>query len=97
MEIRNVTQFSSYVNQHGLASLDFTFKKIGDCISDYLRHCTCHRKADKERIYNKCNSLYVGAANLAAVRFKNQFLNKTSERQIVFYQEDGRLIAIATR
>jgi hypothetical protein len=97
MDIRNATQFSSYVSQHNLMGLDHTFKKIVDCIADYLRHCNCHRKADKDKIYGNCNNLYNAGARLAAIRFKHEFLNKTPERQIAFYSDSGSLIGIASR
>ena len=97
MEIRNVTQFASFVGNNGLSTLDSKFRQVVICMGDFLRHCDCHRRADKDRIYQNCNRMYLEAAREAAGRFKNQFLDKTSDRQISFYSEGGNLIAIASR
>ena len=97
MEIRNVTQFASFVGNNGLSTLDHRFRQIVVCMGDFLRHCNCHKRADKDRIYQNCNRMYIEAARDAAGKFKYQFLEKTSERQILFYTENGSLIGIASR
>lgn len=97
MDIRNVTQFSAFVGNHGLSTLDPTFRQIVICMGDYSRTCNCHRREDKNRIYDNCNKLYLIAAKIAASRCKNEFLSKITEMQINFYSDTGELIAAATR
>jgi hypothetical protein len=97
MDIRNVTQFASFVSNSDLATLNPTFRQIVICMGDFLRYCDCHSREDKDRIYKNCNQLYLDAARMAASKHKGEFLNKTGERQIAFYTETGQLIAIASR
>lgn len=97
MEIHNPTQFASFVSSNGLTGLDELFNQVVICIGDYSRQCNCHRQNDKVRIYQNCNKLYSAAAMIAGTRLKGEFLNKTSDRQIAFYSENGTLIAIASR
>lgn len=97
MDIRNVTQFASFVSSNGLITLDLNFKQIAICIGDFMRYCGCHRQADKDRIYQNCNRIYIEAVKLAATRFKNEFLSKTTDRQIAFYLDNNQLIATVSR
>jgi hypothetical protein len=92
MDIRNVTQFSNFISENELTSLDHVFKQIPICLADFSRRCNCHRKEDKSRIYSKCNVFYINAVKIAAARFKNEFLSKTPEKSITFYNENGSLI-----
>ena len=96
MDIRNVTQFVSYISNE-LSSLDFHFQQSITCLGDFSRQCNCHRRSDKDKIYQNCNRLYMLSAKIAATRFKNEFLNKTTDRQILFYSDGGELIAIISR
>lgn len=97
MDIRNATQFAAFLSGNQLVELDPLFVQLIKCFNDFSRHCNCHRQKDKERIYQNCNKLYVQGAMIGAIRFKNEFLNKTTERNISFFSENGTLIAIASR
>jgi len=97
MDIRNVTQFASFVSSNGLTSLDPTIRQVVICLEDFNRQCNCHRREDKNRIYVNCNNLYIAAAGMAAGRFRDAFLSKTDERHIAFYSDGGALIARAAR
>lgn len=97
MEIRNPTQMASFVQSNGLDQLNMVFRQLVICIGDFVRHCDCHSRADKDKIYLNCKRLYNHAASLAHGTYKDQFLNATTERQIAFYTEGGILIGIASR
>jgi hypothetical protein len=97
MDIRNATQFSALVGNNGLSDLDPTFRQLVICMGDFSRQCNCHKSADKDRIYQNCNRLYIQGASIAASKFKTEFLSKISERQIAFYADNGPLIAIMSR
>lgn len=97
MDIRNVTQFSTFVSNNNLTSLDEIFRQIVICIADFSRQCNCRGRNQKAQTYQRCNSLYGQAVHLASGRFKNEFLSKTAERQIIFFSDNGEIIAIASR
>lgn len=97
MDIRNVTQFSTFINAHNLVRLDGTFQQIITCIQNFSSACNCYKKQEKDNIYSVCNKLYMNAARHIVPRFKNEFLSKTNERQIAIYTENGNLMIILSR
>ncbi len=97
MDIRNTTQFSSFLSANGLTGLDSVFGQLVTCMGDFNRTCDCHGRANKNAIYVRCCGLYVHGAQLAASTYRNQFLSKTSETQISFFADNGELIARANR
>lgn len=97
MDIQNATQFASFISNSGLADLDNTFNQLVTCMWDYLRHCNCHKREDKTRIYARCNRLYEVGAKLASGRFANEFLAKTGDHRITCYNDAGQIIAIVSR
>lgn len=97
MTIKNATQFTAFITSHGLIDLDPTFRQLSICMGDFSRHCNCHRREDKDRIYQKCNKLYHVSATIATSKFRNEFLSRTSDIQIVFYSDNNQIISVATR
>jgi hypothetical protein len=97
MDIRNATQFSTFVANNGLTDLDPVLRQIVSCIGDFARHCNCHGRAAKAAIYVNCCILYNQGAKLASTRFKDAFLSKTTDRNISFFADNGELIATVTR
>lgn len=96
MDIKNPTQFATFISNNGLSGLDPIFNQIVICMNEFIRACDCHKREDKENIYLNCNKLFVQSVKVAS-RFKTQFLACTSERQILFYTENGNVIAIMSR
>lgn len=97
MEIRNPTQFARFLSDNDLMKLDSTFVQLVKCINEFATACTCHKREDKMRIYSACNKLYFVGAQHVAPRLKNEFLSKTTDRQISFYTEQGQLLSILSR
>lgn len=97
MDIRNSTQFANFINKGGLQNLDMTFMQIITCIDNYSHACNCQHAADKQKMYNNCNVIYMNAVRGVVPRFKNEFLAKTEDRQIQFYLENGSLIGLVCR
>lgn len=97
MNINNVTQFLNYTERNNLTELSDIFRQIRSCLKDFNRRCVCHNKADKDRIYNRCNVLYLSGAREAANQFKTQFLNCTPDRSISFLTETGTVIVTLNR
>lgn len=97
MEIRNPTQFARFLSDNDLMKLDSTFVQLVKCINEFATACTCHKREDKMRIYSACNKLYISGAQHVAPRLKNEFLSKTTDRQISFYTEQGQLLSILSR
>lgn len=97
MDIRNATQFSTFISQHNLSGLDESFKQIIICMGEFSRACNCQKSIEKDNIYANCHRLYVHGAKLAASKFKGQFLSSITERSISFFNDNGNLICIASR
>lgn len=91
MRISNLTECNNFLKSNGLLSLDGSFMQLDQCISNYLRKCSCHNTQDKLNIYSKCNDIYYNIASRVAPIFKSHMLSKTGSRQIFFYDKN-RLI-----
>lgn len=96
MDIRNVTQFAHFLSQYELMKLDPSFGQLITCINNFAAGCNCHKRDDKLKIYAICNKLYVDNVRLIT-RFKNEFLNKSNQRQLSFYNEHGHLLISISR
>jgi hypothetical protein len=97
MDIRNVTQFSNFVEANDLARLDASLQAIVSCMAEYKRGCDCWRREERDAQYSKCVKLYLSTARTIVPRFKNEFLAKTAERQIILYTENGGVIVLLSR
>ena len=97
MEIHNVTQFANFISTNDLVKLDIVLLHTVQCVNTFTAACNCYKAEDKAKIYAACTRMYSEAAKSASIRFKNEFLSKTSDRQITFYTEQGSLIAIMSR
>ena len=97
MDIHNVTEFANFVITNNLISGDSTLKQVADCITNYRAACACYKVEDKKKIYESCNRLYHHTVKHIVPRLKSEFLSKTSERQISFYDDQNQLIAIVSR
>jgi hypothetical protein len=97
MDIRNATQFANFISQHGLASLHPTFQQVVTCIHDYSVACNCHANENKATLYNNCNNMYNSGATVASTKFRSIFLSKIPDRIISFFNDSGKIIAIASR
>ena len=97
MDIRNATQFATFVSNGGLNNLDMTFQQIIMCINNYAAMCNCQGAIEKAKLYNNCTIIYMNAVRNIVPKFKNEFLSKTEERQIQFYTDNGSLIGLVCR
>jgi len=97
MEIRNVTQFANFISAGNLQGLDMNLQQIIYCVNDYAAACNCHRGENKRKKYDECTRIYAEAVKNILPKFKNDFLSKTSERQISFFLDNGNIIGIICR
>ena len=97
MDIHNVTEFTNFISSNNLIIGDSTLKQVVDCINNYRAACVCYKVDDKKGIYDSCNRLYKHIVKQIVPRLKSEFLSKTSERQISFYDDQNQLIAIVSR
>ena len=97
MDIRNVTQFANFVNSTHLVGLDASFLQIVQCLNGYNAACNCYKKEDKLNMYAKCNAAYHQAVKHVVPKLRHEFLSKTGERNISFYNDQGQLILSVTR
>jgi len=97
MNISNITQFVSFISDNNLTSLDSSLQQVQQCFHSYATACSCYNQEDKIRLYNSCNKAYIQAVSHVIPRFRNEFLSKTTERQISFYSENGQLLFILSR
>ena len=97
MDIRSPTEFARFLSATELSRLDSIFSQLVTCINNFAVACTCYKREDKMKLYGVCTKLYVDGVRHIVPRFKNEFLSKTSDRQIAFYTDQGQLIAIVSR
>lgn len=97
MNINSPNDMARFVSANGLVQLDQGFIQLVHCINNYSAECNCHKKEDKDKLYGSCTKIYINSVKNVVSRFKNEFLTKTSERQICFYTEQGQLMLIISR
>jgi hypothetical protein len=97
MDIRNVTQFTSFISSNGFQSLDNGFLQIIQCMNNFQASCNCYKVEDKQRMYAMCCKLYNSAVIHIVPKYKNALLQKIPEGRIAFYYDDGGLIATVSR
>ena len=97
MDIRNVTQFATFISEHNLTNNDSSLKQVVECLNTYKAACACWKREDKLKIYDTCNRVYYHSVKHVVPRLKNQFLAATQERQIAFYDDHNQLIGIISR
>ena len=77
MDIRNVTQFSNFVEGNNLTRLDSNFQQIVNCLNAYKRGCDCWKRSDRETEYKKCYNQYL--STVKRVQFTARTLTKKSD------------------
>lgn len=97
MDFKNPTEFARFLSDNELSRLDSTFSQLVNCINNYAAACTCDKREDKLRMYGVCTKLYQDGVQHVVPKFKNEFLSKTTDRQLAFYTESGQLITIISR
>lgn len=93
MDIKNPTELARFISTNKLETLHNSFQQLIQCINTYSAWCNCNRKAEKEKLYVTCKTLYSQCILNIIPLHKTEFLIKTPDRKIVFY-DDSRLIAI---
>ena len=97
MDIRNVTQFANFVQKGGLVGLDMSLQQVVMCVDNTAKACNCWKAEDKKKMYDNCTLIYMNVVRTLVPRFKNEFLSKTTDRQIQFYTDNGSLIGLVCR
>ena len=97
MDIRNVTQFANFIKKGNLINLDMSFQQSVMCTENTEKACNCWKAEDKRKMYDNCTLIYMNAVRVVVPRFKNEFLSKTTDRQIQFYTDNGSLIGLVCR
>lgn len=95
MDIKGPIEFSNFIKTSSLNN-DVMFTKIVECVSN-LSGCACTSRDEKIKKYQRCNKLYVDFIKSNANKHKNDLLNKTSDRQIIFHTDTGEIIIIISR
>ena len=96
MEIRNVTQFQNFLLGNGLINLHPQFGELVNCMNEYSRLCACIG-TDKNKAYNGCNSMYASVAERVVPALKHQFLAKTGDPTMTFFQDESKFISTISR
>lgn len=92
MEIKNVTQFVTFIGSKNLTNKDSNLLELVKCLNNYTAACNCHKSGDKQELYNTCNRMYLSAVRNIIPKFKGELLPTIPERQISFYTDNGSLI-----
>ena len=97
MDIRNITQFANFISAGQLQNLNMSFHQIIMCVNNYASACNCHKGEYKRKLYDDCTRVYTDVVRNVVPKFKNDFLSKTTERQITFYLDNGTIIGLICR
>jgi len=87
MDIRNVTEFRNFVNANQLNGLSKEIQAVTICITDYERGCSCWKEGDRQKIYDNCKALYIRAVGIITSQFSSQFVEKTPDKRVNFFQD----------
>lgn len=96
MDIHGPIEMYAFLASAGLVDKDPTLRRLVDCVLD-MSNCACQKREDKIKKHQLCNKIYVESVRYIVPKLKNEFLNKTTERQIIFYSESGELLIIISR
>ena len=91
MIIKNATECNNFINGSGLSSLDPMFSQLDQCLTKYINKCNCHKKEDKVKLYQTCNSIHYNLTSQTIPRLRGQILQQTGHRIIYFY-DNNKLI-----
>ena len=97
MNIKNVTEFATFISQHNLAALDSSLQQVVNCLNGYKAACSCWKAEDKAKVYDTCNRVYYHAVKHVVPKLKTSFFAVVPERQISFYNDNNQVIAIISR
>ena len=97
MDIRNCTQFANFIGANNLSGLDNGLLEMVLCMNHYSAACDCHKREDKQKIYQTCQQIYINTVRGIVPRHKAAFLSKAGVTQIAFYADGGLLIGIISR
>ncbi len=84
--------FVNFLSANGLADKDSLFTQMVNCVNNFRAACNCYKKEDKLKMWKTCGSLFNNAVAHVVPKWKEEFLSKTTERQIIFYTEHGDLL-----
>jgi len=94
MDIRTPTELARFISSNNLGGINTSFQQLIQCINTYSAWCNCEKKDEKEKLYVACKTLYSQSAVHLIPKYKTEFLLKTPDKKIMFY-DDGRLISVA--
>lgn len=97
MDIRNATQFVNFTEAAGITGNDMAFQQVAMCVRNYAGACNCWKAEDKKRLYDDCTRKYMDAVRNVVPRLKQAFLDKTPDRQITFFLDNGSVIGLICR
>lgn len=97
MNIRNTTEFATFISGNDLTNSDSSLIQLINCINTYKAGCDCWKKDEKLKLYNTCAQLYFHAVKHVLPKLKNEILAKTSERHIIFFSDQGHVIGSISR
>jgi len=87
MDIKNVTEFRNFVSSNGLANSSPEVTAAILCVMDYERGCSCWKNDERKKIYNNCKILYSRAVSVVVRNLRHQFISKTADQIMTFYQD----------
>lgn len=97
MTIQGAAGLYNLLTSIGMCDRDVMLRRITDCVIDLQSGCSCHRRADKIQKHKNCNKLYYDAVNSIIPILSNEIFKKTTDREIIFLDESGKLLKTISR
>ena len=97
MIIRGASGLYSFLTSNGMTDREVTLRRLINCVIDLQTGCPCHKRADKLQKLKNCERIYHEIVRFIIPSISEEFLKKTTEREIIFLGEDGNIIKTISR
>jgi hypothetical protein len=95
MNIKGITTFVHFSSQNGLIKIDPELQSLYNCVEEYKKLCGCDPEKIKTQKWNRCSAIYNNFMRKIN-QYKSQFLSKTNENSITFFNDsNNRIITIS--
>jgi hypothetical protein len=88
--------FTSFVEANGLININPEVAALCQCVTEYKRMCDCDPPKTRADKMNKCTSIYMNFIRRVG-DYKTQFMSKTDESSISFYNDSNQRLATISR
>ncbi len=97
MTVQGAAGLYGLLSSIGMCDSDATLRRVVNCVIDLQSGCACHKRADKVQKQKNCSRLYDEAVRFIIPNLGNEILKKTTDREVVFLDDNGSILRTISR